>query len=219
MIDKEEIIKFNLWDALLESPVEYKVKNYNFVLYPPSLGNSLLISRYAEMLNNPEDMVYYSLAVCSFENRKKSRMASRVRKRVKQLKSVPIDELMPIYTMFVAWGQDFEKFIKHFRLDVEQRYIKRAHDAKDNDAGSLTFNGKSIYGSLIDAVCERYGWTMEYVMWGISLLNLNMLMNDKVISVFLSKEESRRASIPRNRDLVKMDNNISKEDLLAFLKR
>lgn len=210
-------IQNNLWDTLLEIPIEYKVGNSVFYLYPPSLGCSLLISRYNERVD-PDDILYYSLAICSFEERIKAREISTLKERVNQLKQAKVDDLMPIYMMFVEWGQDQETFIKHFQLDVEQRYMKRVHDIKDREGGSLVFNGKSIYGSLIDVVCERYGWTMDYVIWGISLVNLNMLMNDKVVSIYLSKEESKKAAVPQNRNIIKMDSNMSKEQLLAFLK-
>ena len=211
------IIQSNIWDTLLEMPIEYKAGENVFYLYPPSLGCSLLINRYAERFNN-EEILYYTLAICSFENRADARKNTFLKQRVEQLRKVSIEELMPIYTMFIAWGQDQDRFIKHFQLDVEQRYMKRAQDAKDNDSSSLVFNGKSIYGALVDLVCERYGWTMDYLIWGISLINLNMLMTDKVVSVFLTKEESMRAAVPKNRNITKVDKNTSKEQLLAFLK-
>ena len=36
---------------------------------------------------------------------------------------------------------------------------------------SIAFGGKSIWGTLIDAACERYGWSYQYVLWGISYSN------------------------------------------------
>lgn len=215
---ESEIIQDNLWDTLLESPIEYKAGEKIFYLYPPSLGSSLLINRHKEQVEHLEDMVYVSLAICSFENRADARKRNLLKERIEEIKQASAEELMPIYSMFVSWGQDQERFMKHFHLDVEQRYMKRAYEAKDNDTSSLTFNGKSIYGAMIDVACERYGWSMEYVVWGISLINLNMLMTDKVVSVYLSKEESRKAAIPRNRNIVKMDKNMSKEELLAILR-
>jgi len=31
---------------------------------------------------------------------------------------------------------------------------------------------------LIDPLLERYGWTYDYALWGISLVNVQMLMAD-----------------------------------------
>lgn len=217
MSNDKEIVVSNLWDTLIELPIEYKVNGQLFYLYPPSLGSTMLINSATNRVKEQSDLVYEMLAICSFENRADARKRSALNARIEELKQSSVDELIPIYMMFNEWGKDQEKFIKHFQLDVEQRYMKRAYDAKDKDSGSLTFNGKSVYGMLIDVACERYGWSMEYVLWGISLINLNMLMTDKVVSVYLSKDESRRAAIPHNREIVKMDKNMSKEQLLAFL--
>lgn len=216
-MSNNEIINSNVWDALIELPIEYKVNGQLFYLYPPSLGSTMLINSATNRIKEHNDLVYEMLAICSFENRADARKCSVLRKRVEELKQAKLDDLIPMYMMFKEWGEDQDKFIKHFQLDIEQRYMKRAHDAKDKDSGSLVFNGKSVYGTMIDVACERYGWSMEYVVWGISLLNLNMLMADKVVSVYLSKEESKKAAIPQNRAVVKMDKNLSKEELLAFL--
>ena len=73
--------------------------------------------------------------------------------------------------------------------------------------------GKSIYGLLIDFACQRYGWTMDYVLWGISYVNLNMLFADDITTVYLSDEERKKlgrgdgrmvdADDPKNRDLIR----------------
>lgn len=70
-----------------------------------------------------------------------------------------------------------------------------------------------LYGLLIDFACQRYGWTMDYVLWGISYVNLNMLFADAITTVYLSEEERKKlgrgdgevinADDPRNRDLIR----------------
>lgn len=40
--------------------------------------------------------------------------------------------------------------------------------------------GRSPWGSFLDAACERYKWTFDYVMWEISYVNLMMMLNDAV---------------------------------------
>jgi hypothetical protein len=216
----EDDLHVYVWDAITELPIEYKVGEKIYYLYPPSLGSTLLINRANKRdRENREDIIYEMLAICSFERRKDACKPSLLNKRIEELKRASVNELMPIYTMFSEWGNDQDKFTKLFNLDVEQRYMKRARDVKGSDSSSLVFNGKSMYGALIDVACERYGWSMNYVVWGISMLNLNMLMEDKVVSVYLTKEESKKAAIPQNRNIIKVDKNMSKEELLAFLNR
>lgn len=40
--------------------------------------------------------------------------------------------------------------------------------------------GRSLWGSFLDAACERYKWTFDYVMWEISYVNLMMMLSDAV---------------------------------------
>ena len=215
----EDLTLSYVGDAVIELPIEYKINDKIFCLYPPSLGSTLLINRAVEKNKGEKELIAEVLAICSFEKRSDARYVSKLNERAEEIGKAEITKLMPIYSMIAEWNKDQGKFIKHFRLDIEQRYMKRAHDAKDKNSGSLTFNGKSIYGTLIDVVCERYGWTMDYAVWGISLVNLNMLVADKVTSVFLTDKENKRAAIPQDRDILKIDKNTDIKQILAHLKK
>ncbi len=213
-----DLLLSNIGDAIIELPIEYIANGQTFYLYPPSLGSTILMNKALSRDIQEHELIAELLAICSFENRADAKYVSRLRQRKEQIKGASIAELMPIYMMFAEWKKDLEGFIKHFHLDLEQKYMQRAHEAKDKNSGSMVFNGKSIYGTLIDVVCERYGWSMDYVVWGISLNNLNMLMADKVVNVFLTKEESKKAAIPNNRDVLKVNKNTSIKEMLAHLK-
>lgn len=58
---------------------------------------------------------------------------------------------------------------------------------------------------MIDTACQRYGWTFEYVVWGISYANLQLLLADSVTSIYLSDEERKRVNIPQDRDIINAD--------------
>ena len=64
--------------------------------------------------------------------------------------------------------------------------------AKKKDKGSIVFGGKSQFGALLDFAFERYGWTKEYVVWGIDYPTLRMALSDRVTSVYVSDEEWKR---------------------------
>ncbi len=91
---------------------------------------------------------------------------------------------------------------------------QRCYENMTEKTGTLSdAYGKSIYGLLIDFACQRYGWTMDYVLWGISYVNLNMLFADAITTVYLSDEERKKlgrgdgrmvdADDPKNRDLIR----------------
>ena len=83
--------------------------------------------------------------------------------------------------------------------------------------GSLSFCGKSTYGTLIDWACQRYGWSMEYVVWGISYANLQMLMADSITSVYLSEVERKKLGITDNRDIINADDPKNRELIRKML--
>lgn len=105
-----------------------------------------------------------------------------------------------------------EEFIRYFGIDADREMKTRISRIK-GEGSSITFGGNSIYGLLIDFACQRYGWTMDYVLWGISYVNLNMLFADAVTTVYLSEEERKKlgrgdgevinADDPGNRDLIR----------------
>lgn len=40
--------------------------------------------------------------------------------------------------------------------------------------------GSSLWGSLFDVVLEKYHWTFDYLIWGISFVNVHMLLSDSI---------------------------------------
>lgn len=74
--------------------------------------------------------------------------------------------------------------------------MKRVVAVKE-DTNTYQFGGVSIYGSIIDSACERYGWSFDYVVWEISYTNLQLMLKDSVKSVYLTDEEAKRCAIPK----------------------
>ena len=125
--------------------------------------------------------------------------------------NVSVEDMATILTIILS-NDKIEEFIQYFGIDAE-RELKAQISRIKGEGSSITFGGKSIYGLLIDFACQRYGWTMDYVLWGISYVNLNMLFADAITTVYLSDEERKKlgrgegkvvkADDPNNRDLVR----------------
>ena len=235
MTDKEKNILSNVAETIMEMPIGFQAGGRNFYMYPPSIGTAMLIERLLKDQIDETDaegglfkmlkavrknkmLVIKLAAICSFENRSDACKTHLLKEREDDIKGIKDDALMQLLLHFTAWNGDFEQFFAHFGLDKEQMYIKRCMEVKEKDDSSLTFNGKSMYGTLIDVACERYGWTMDYVIWGISINNLRMLMADHITSVFLTKKERQMAAIPKDRRVLNMD-KMTKEEYLKLRKR
>lgn len=88
-----------------------------------------------------------------------------------------------------------ESLISSFGIAEEQKEMSRITRYKNKDGHSMIFGGKTMYGSLIDAACSKYGWTKEYVVWGIDLISLRMMLADSVNSVYLSDEDMKGLNV------------------------
>lgn len=79
-------------------------------------------------------------------------------------------------------------------ITKEHQRMEKAKEAKSS-ANTFTFGGKTIYGAVIGAACEKYGWTYDYAVWGISYMNLQLLIADSVVSMYLTDEEKASAGL------------------------
>jgi hypothetical protein len=230
----EKKILANVSDTIIELPNYYKVGGQDFYMYPPALGTMLLIERAMRKYDLSQEtqglwnilkaarknkkLIIEILAICSFEDRKEARKSAVLHKRISEISKVTTEDAATLFMMFAQWTNDYDQFMKFFHLDIEQKYMQRAGKAKEKDTNTYTFNGKSIYGTLLSVACERYGWSYEQVIWGISLCNLNMLMADHIATIFLSDKEKRVASIPHDRTVVKATEQ-NKDEILALIRK
>ena len=91
---------------------------------------------------------------------------------------------------------------KALGIDRERRRMDRILRAKDKSS-SVSVGAVSVFGSLIDAACQRYGWTYDYTVWGVSLVSLQLMLADAQQVVYLTDKERRRAGV--STDGVRLD--------------
>ena len=203
-------------NAILEMPTYYQVSGHDFYLYPPSLGVTMLMAeamkRYKfdeaiasgsiiglyKLFREQKEVITHILALCSFENRKDATKQNLVQERIKELKGIDANDGVALVMHALNYNADYDEFVKHFGIDEEYKQRKKVYKIKEENSSGMTFGGLSIWGSLLDAACERYGWTKDYVMWGISYLNLNMMMADAITSVFLTEDEEKELGMHRH---------------------
>lgn len=203
--------KYDISDTLIERPVTFTYKRGRYSIYPLSLGKIQLCSRLIEALGFNQitkDKELYTLAIKTASEAKERcvRLISyvtlpggdcldetKVSRRIREFKGIKSKDLASLLLLFLTMDKT-DEIMREFAIDKEARRLsdvmKVKAESKDN--GSLSFGGKSIWGALVDAACERYGWTYQYVIWGISFSALRLLLADHVKTVFLSDEERKR---------------------------
>lgn len=224
-------IEQSIADTIIERPHGFKVGSRSFYLYPVTLGKTYLLGRLIESLEvNHEIMQFnpYMEALRLAESKKSEVLriiayhTAKTREEVfdndlilerieyfeKNLDNEDIAQLLIV--LFTETSVD--EYIKHFRLDKEKEDMNKVLRCKNDSKGSYSFGGKSIYGSMIDYLAQRYGWTMEYIIWGISFKNIQMLLADMVTTIHLTDEEAKRCRVSTDRNFINGDDmgNIDK---------
>lgn len=231
-MEDKELIEMNIADTIIERPIGFNVGSRSFFIYPPTLGKTYLLARllkaldandrvialnpYIEALrlcNEKKDIVCRILSYYTLNSKADVLSNSKVDYWSKWFeRKLNEEELATIFVLILS-SDNTEEYIKYFGIDKERQERNRIANVK-KDNSSTTFGGNSVYGTLIDFACQRYGWTMDYTVWGISYANLKMLMADAITTIYLSSDEMKplgksnaknciNADDPKNRDLIK----------------
>lgn len=218
----------------MERPYGFEIGGESFALYPASLGKTLLLSRIIKEIGVEKDILKLNpyLEALRIVHEKRESVARLIayhtaktkedvfnefemRRRMKLFTEHMEDDDMATLFLTSFTRDNVEDFKKFFRMEKERERMSKAQRARDT-RGSYFFGGLSLYGSLIDRACERYGWSFEYVVWGISFANLQMMLEDQHVCIYLNKDERKKAHIsqtgvssvidannPKNNELIK----------------
>lgn len=234
-MDYKENIEMNIADTIMEKPVSFLIGRRRFYLYPPTLGKSYLLSRLTNGLgvnkqilsSNPyleayrlasekKELVCRILAYHSLKRKCDIQNEGKVSKRADLFRKKLNDEELAQLLVMTFSHENVSEYIVHLGLDKEHAERNRVMAIKKN-AGNQSFCGKSTYGTIIDWACQRYGWSIEYVVWGISYANLQMLMADSITSVYLSPEERNKLGITDDQKIINADDPRNRELILSLL--
>lgn len=224
-------IEQSIADTIIERPHGFKVGSRSFYLHPVTLGKTYLLGRLVESLEINNEIMSFnpylealrlaetkkneSLMIIAYHTAKDKDevfdydlILERMDYFEKSLDNEEIAQLLIV--LFTETSVD--EYIKHFRLDKEKEDMTKVLRCKKETKGSYTFGGKSIYGSMIDYLAQRYGWTMDYIVWGISFKNIQMLLADMVTTIHLTDEEAKKCRVSNDRNFISGDdmNNIEK---------
>jgi len=211
-------INTEIIDVLIDRPIGFKVGDERLCLYPLTLGKSLLISRFLSKLDikqenikiQPElemirvvaqnkDDVLTILAYHTLQTKEQVFNTALVEERKALLSTLDNGDLTTLFLQTLT-ADKFNIYIHELGIDREREFMNKAIKVKTSS--SLSFNGKSMYGTLIDKACEKYGWTFDYVVWGISYMNLRLLLADAIQTVYLSEDERKKLHIPDDREVI-----------------
>lgn len=96
--------------------------------------------------------------------------------------------------LYVLSWDDSQQVMASLGMDKEQRRLEKVARLKSRSASStLTFGGKSVFGSFI-APLKEMGYTDNEILYERGYTYLRLMLADKPVSVFLTEDERGRLS-------------------------
>lgn len=212
-------------DILLERRHEFTVHGRYFTLYQPSLGITTMIKASLEGIGIDlnemmvEPTVYLLpivekrpldccriIALSACATRAEAQSSKHVNVIARHLRKW-LSSAEIISLLLISIGNNrVGEWLNQSGIAKENERMRSVSACRKD--GSPTFGGKTIFGQVIDPAMERYGWTYEYTVWGISYAALTTLLADRVTSIMLTDEE--RKKVPKH--LIDTGERISGDD-------
>lgn len=201
-------------NTIIERPTSLSIGGRFFLIEPLTLGKTLILQRYASLLVidrshltiNPlltlleiceknEDIVCHMIAIY-LTNKREDILDDNYINRMSNFisRNLNVSDRATILKMYFDL-KPISHYMKILTIDKEKERLHKIQKAKGEDSGSIQVGGVSMFGSLIDAACERYKWSYQYVLWGISYNALQLMMADMVQSIYLTEKERAKAKI------------------------
>lgn len=213
-------------DILLERRHEFSVDGKMYHIAPPSLGklfvlqglisnigiNEKLLASlpHVELLRVAEAHKHECcelIAYATCDTREQLCNVGELEQRTKHFEK-HLDNTEIATLMVATFSHNlYRQFMDEAGITKERERMAAIMRHKDK-GGNVAFGGKTIFGQLIDPACERYGWTYEYTVWGVSAAALEILMADKVGDIFITEDEKKK--IPKH--LLETEEAISGDD-------
>lgn len=228
------IIEKMMEDAIMEMPIGFEVGGVHYFLYPVTLGTAYLISREREGMaknlkeifdiSSEKERLDYRKSICrivaiqTLGEKAKILDSAALSERTDILyQTLDNDGLFELYDMIMASFEDASIFIKHSGLEHDKQKLSKIAKYKE-DGGNFSFGARTAYGSIIVPACEKFGWTLDYVVWEIGYTNLKMMLADAPTSLYLSKEDRKKLRISPDREIIDANDPANIERMRQILK-
>lgn len=239
-------LEMDIDDALIEKTHGFIIESADgkgerhFLLYPVTLGKAHLLKRHLDNLEINEENIKINpfletlrvveknkFGVCkliAYHTLKKKRdifnneVVEEIATFINENSSN--DEIASLF-LYILTRDNILEYKKHLGIAKENDRFRQVINYKERikkGRSDYSFGGKTIYGTLIDVACERYGWTLDYVLWGISLVNLQLMLSDRVQNIYLSDEEKKKipSRLLNNADTINADDKANLEKILRM---
>lgn len=210
----EKALNETLADAVMDRPREFFIGNRRFEQWSPSLGMSLMLERHLSALGIDNELLVKNpsmeamrlisakrievcriLAILSTRDRRHLDRSKWIEKRAQFYSRNLSDEDIAKLLLIAMSEPKADTLISLSRIAKEQEEQARIANYKNQDGHTLSFGGKTIFGSLIVPACDTLKCLPSDAVWGIPLIQLRMCLADKINTVYVSDEDMKALGI------------------------
>lgn len=216
-------IELELIDALTDKPHQFLVEKKKFALYPKTLGKMRILQPVYDSLgvneenvkldphleairlcHDKRDSVCLVISYNTFRRKNEILDDMKVQERAKFFNEHLSVEDLALLLVLVLTDDRTSVFLNYLGIEKDLE-LKRKIAKIKKDTNCVSIGGSSIYGALVDFACNRYGWSLDYVLWEISYTNLYLLYSDQPMTINLSIDERKELHIFNDEDVINGD--------------
>lgn len=234
-MEDKVLIEMDIADAIMEKPYSFYIEEQHFFMYQPTLGHLYMIQPILQGMGLNEALLRVNpcaeaLRVCTAERERVCRILAYlsinnknrifkdryVQERMQFfMDNLDLEDMAQLFILALTYDKT-QEFIKYLGIDREQRDKERVMRAKEDKGNTFTFGGKSTYGTLIAVACQQLGLTPTQVVWGISYVNLKMMLADNITSVYLTDDEKKKCRLSNDRTFINGDDASNMDKIMAM---
>ena len=208
MEKKNDSIKYELADIIIEKPHVFSVGRKQYKLYPVTLAKSFLLKRYIDKLPIDIDVLrthpYFEtlrlvgvnkklccqiVAIHATPNTYRDLYNSKVIAEKRNAFCKMTDENLASLLIYALNSDKTEQVMQYLGLDKERERMNKVIEVKaKNNKNNLTFGGKSIFGLFIGQLREM-GYTDNEILYERGYSFLRLMLADKITSIYVTDEE------------------------------
>lgn len=234
----EKELEQALADIITAQPHEIKIGRKTLRLYPVTLAKTFVLRRWMDALEidtallkaspnmeclrlaeSKPDIVAHILAIHTAANTRKALHDSRgMATRRNLLLDVKREHLAGL--LMSVLGQDkTDLLMDHLGISAERERLQKVMGLKQrNGSNSLSFGGKSVFGTFIGQLKEM-GYSDEEILFERGYSYLRLMLADKVTSVYLSDDELESLSQSDGGTLLDGEDDASLDVLASMIKQ
>jgi len=230
-------LEYELADVITAQPHEFTVGRKHYRIYPVTLAKMYLLKEYMAALGLDMENIRVSpylealrvvegnrriccsiLAIHTTPNTYKDlfcrQSIAERRNAFEKLRREDIASLL----MTVLTSDSTAHLMEGLGLDEEHKRMRRVARAKNGTDGSLTFGGKTVFGSFI-APLKEMGYSDDEIIYERPYTFLRLLLADKITTIYLNEEELQNLSVADGGKMIDGSSPDSAEDIRKFAQK